>query len=1219
MLTPGFIAAHSHRLEDLTELTVQLLATYPLAPLEEDVILVQSNGIAQWLKQALASHTGIATMLEVTLPARLVWRAYRAVLGADIPRQSPYDKSRLRWRLMRLLPDLVTQHADFSALNAYIANDSDQRKLFQLSDKLADLFDQYQVYRADWLEAWGRGDAVLLHNGKSSPLSPEQRWQAVLWQALVQDIGAEQICSNRAALHQRFLAQAALLSAEGQRPAGIPPRIVVFGISSLPRQTLEVLHALKGLSQVVLCVHNPCKYHWADIVDGRELFKHYAKPRFQQKDQHQQSLINQAELHQFAQPLLASWGKQGRDYIRLLDEFDETAVKASAFSELRFDLFDEAPADTLLSQLQSDILHLRPVSESQALWPATADHSILFQRCHSPQREIEVLHDHLLAAFANDRTLQPRDVMVMVPDINNYAPYIDAVFGRLQKADPRFIPYTIADQGLRQRAPILQALELVLTAPQQRFAQSDVFDLLHIPAVQRRFAVNQEQVIRLQQWSIQAGARWGLNAQHRLALGLAHAFNENSWQFALDRMLYGYAVGAAAVSMGQQSLEQVGRWQQIEPFAEIAGIEAQAVGALAELIKLLQHYWQALAQSQSPAQWYQLLAELLDQLFLPSNDSEQLLLSRLRDALDDWLTSTDEAQFSGALRYNIVLDVWLAAVDEPNLQQRFMAGSVNFATLMPMRAIPFKRVCLLGMNDSDYPRSSQKADFDLMAQHYRPGDRSRREDDRYLFLEAMLSARQQLYISWVGMSAQDNSILPPSVLVGQLQDHLDAVWGKECSAKRTFSHRLQPFAADYFNAADPAYYSYASEWLAIYANKTITAEQLKAVNHPAHLAPVKLAPFIAEAAFSLADLAILLREPAQLLARRRLGVFLAAVDSSETDTEAFSVDGLTTWQIKDELIKLLLTKQADSHSDQARELVDNQLQRLRRRGNLPYQQGADEVLAQSKNAVLAIYQCYQKHCPAKAFSVKPQRYQLRFAIKGSAADYVLEDELAMLYQLAANQYVQLELKVNKVAEKKPRSIAYTWRNLVSGYLKHLFACAVLPDDSQVQTLIMGEDGVLTLSALAQASAKAELSRLMQGVSEALCWPLPIALSLAEEWYKNRNKQHKAEREATETGQRETGLENTELDNTGAESNENQQDLLCEALEKCYSGDEFTKGQRNELPYLARYYPDAPSMMAQGLVDYAQQLYLPFFTLLKAAMVEAVSDEHANHAAKGEAS
>lgn len=1200
MLTPGFIAAHSHRLEDLTDLTVQLLATYPLVPLEEEVILVQSNGIAQWLKQALASHTGIATMLEVTLPARLVWRAYRAVLGPDIPRQSPYDKSRLRWRLMRLLPDLMTQNPDFAALAAYVTNDEDQRKLFQLSDKLADLFDQYQVYRADWLDAWSSGELVLLHGATRTPLPAEQRWQAALWQALVQDVGAEQICSNRATLHQRFLQQAAKLTALGQRPAAIPPRIVVFGISSLPRQTLEVLHALKGLSQVVLCVHNPCKYHWADIVDGRELLNQYAKPRFADKAGANMHYVSQAELHQFAQPLLASWGKQGRDYIRLLDEFDETRSKAAAFSELRFDLFDEAPAQTLLAQLQSDILNLRPVAESQALWPAVTDRSISFQRCHSPQREVEVLQDQLLAAFAADPTLQPRDVMVMVPDINSYAPYIDAVFGRIAKADPRYIPYTIADQGLRQRSPMLQALDLVLTAPQQRFAQSDVFDLLQVPAIQRRFGVTQEQVLRLQQWSTAAGARWGLHEQHRLALGLQHAYDENSWQFALNRMLYGYAVGhdACSVQSTDNSTDNSAdnRWQQLEPFSEVAGIEAQAVGALAELITLLQHYWRALAISESPTNWHHLLAALLEQLFLASNDSEQLLLNRLRDTLDDWLNSTNEAEFTGALRYNIVLDVWLAAVDEPNLQQRFMAGSVNFATLMPMRAIPFKYVCLLGMNDNDYPRVSQKADFDLMAQYYRPGDRSRREDDRYLFLEAMLSARQQLYISWVGMSAQDNSEQPPSVLVGQLQDHLNTVWGANCSESLTTCHRLQPFAASYFNGAEPAYFSYAAEWLPVHS--AAAAQAVTSMAPPAGWQQARstlqptLTAFVAEAAFSLNDLAILLREPAQLLARRRLGVFLSKADGSHTDTETFTVDGLTSWQVKDELLQTLLTQQPDSMSEASPQLLEQQLQRLRRRGHLPYKHGADEVLAQSKAAVLALYQRYRLLCPGNSALIKPQSYSLGFG------DYHLEDELTELYHVSPDQYLQLELKVNKVVEQRPRSVIYTWRNIVSGYLKHLFACAVLAESSQVQTMILGEDGVLTLPALPKAKALAELQNLMQGLAKAMITPLPIALSLAEDWYKySRKQQQGAAREAHN---------DDKADDEADASNVTEQGYSLDALKARYLGDEFVDGELSKLPYLARYYPDAESLLQQGLSDYAQKLYLPFFSLIKAASVSALA-------------
>ncbi|MDP5460411.1 exodeoxyribonuclease V subunit gamma [Alishewanella sp. SMS8] len=1148
-LTPGFIAAHSHRLEALTDLVVQLVAQYPIAPLEEEVVLVQSNGIAQWLKQALASHTGIATMLEVTLPARLVWRAYRAVLGQAIPRQSPFDKSRLRWRLLRLLPALMQQHAEFAALQSYVAEDADQRKLFQLSDKLADLFDQYQVYRADWLDAWANCQATIWHRGKAEPLAADQQWQALLWQALVQDIGAEQICSNRATLHQRFLTEAAILTATGRKPAALPPRIVVFGISSLPRQTLEVLHALKGLCQVVLCVHNPCKYHWADIVDGRELLNQAAKPRFKEKQP--LTAVEQAELHQFAQPLLASWGKQGRDYIRLLDEFDETRAKAERFADLHFDLFDEDENDTLLTQLQSDILNLRPLAESQQGRQRQAtDQSLLFQSCHSPQREVEVLHDQLLAAFAADPSLQPRDIMVMVPDINHYAPYIDAVFGQLAREDKRFIPYTIADQGLRQRNPILQALELVLSAPQQRFTQSDVFDLLYVPAIQQRFAINQAQVVQLQQWSQAAGARWGLDAKQRQALGLDYSFNANSWQFALDRMLYGYAAG--------NQVEQP--WQQIEPYAEVAGIAAQAVGALANILQLLQHYWQALAQSQTPAQWHQLLQNLLDELFLAKADEEYLLLGRLRDTLDEWLSSTDEAEFHGDLRYNIVLDVWLSAVDEPNLQQRFMAGSVNFATLMPMRAIPFKRICLLGMNDQDYPRTSSKTDFDLMSYYTRPGDRSRREDDRYLFLEAMLSAREQFYISWVGQSAQDNSHLPPSVLVGQLQDHLNAVWGADCAAALTLNHRLQPFASSYFQAeADARYFSYAKEWLPLHQANTAAAA--------ATLTP--LPPYQAEAAFSLADLRILLREPAQMLARRRLGVYLERVEQAATDVEQFTADNLVAWQQRDLLLQQLLQAETNSMSIAPTLLLQQSITRLRQRGHLPYGHAADPVLADSEAAVLTIYEHFCKLRDTKR-PLSAERFSLSFE------GYQLEDELNSLYHVADGQLLQIELNVSKVANFKARSYELVWRNVIVAYLKHLFASAALPNQL-LSTVIIGEGSMLTLSPIAADEAKRQLAHLFKLLTEALSQPLPVALSLAEAWWKKSDK---------------------------------DQELTEQDLSKLYLGDDFIAGEQSKLGYLARFYTDAQSLLAANFVSYCQQFYQPMFALLQqgsATKLDAAQD------------
>lgn len=1146
-LTPGFIAAHSHRLEDLTDVAVKLMAAYPLSPLQEEAILVQSNGIAQWLKTDLAANTGIAAMLDVTLPARFVWRAYRAVLGDEIPRYSPYDKDRLRWRLMRLLPSLMENHADFASLKAYVAEDEDQRKLFQLSDKLADLMDQYQVYRAEWLDAWSQGADVLLHRGQEQDVPENQLWQPALWRALVDDIGRELICSNRAQLHRLFIERAQQLN---DCPEGIPARVIVFGISSLPRQTLEVLHALKGVCQVVLCVHNPCQYHWADIVDGRELFKKSLQARSRIKDP-QLALAKDEELHLHAQPLLASWGKQGRDYIHLLDEFDETRATENQFADLRFDLFDEIPPRNLLQQLQSDILHLRPLHETQAMWQgklAADDRSICFHRCHSPQREIEVLHDQLLAAFADDSELQPRDIMVMVPDINEYGPYINAVFGRLDKNDPRYIPFTVADQGQRHRNPVLLALESILSAPQQRFAFSDIFDLLHVPALQQRFSLRQADVDILQQWAEGAGARWGLHALHRQSLGLSISYEENSWIFALKRMLYGYAAGEIENSS----------WHEIEPYAEVTGLQARAAGALAALMHKLEYYWVELARMQKASEWYDLLQQLLDDLFFATEETDRLLLNRLHEALDTWQESVEEAKFDGDLRYNIVQDVWLATVDEGNLNQRFMAGSVNFATLMPMRAIPFKQVCLLGMNDSAYPRSVQKTDFDLMVGHYQPGDRSRREDDRYLFLEALLSARQQLYISWVGMSAQDNSELPPSVLVSQLQDHLNAGWSDkktEISENLTTQHRLQPFAQAYYSGEDNELFTYATEWSAIHSSGH---QNIKSTPMPV------LLPYQAEVPFALHELEILLKEPAQLLARKRLGVYLSDLTESNLDAEAFAVDGLSHWQLKHELLNLLL-QQAPADAEQASLLLDQHCLRVRKRGALPYGHGADEIENVSKESTLLVYEVVQSYISSGYQLCKPIPFTFE------EGDFSLADELNHIYQSSANpqQWLQMDVSVSKVVEKRPRSVRFTYRNLCRGWLRHLAASLVVPAGTTLQTVIVGIDGRLTLPPLAHDEAAKHLAIYGQWLQEALIKPLPVALSLAEIYWQLKQK---------------------------------KQDLNQEVLARALNGDTFTPGLASRLPYLTRHFKDAKELLDSGMVEYSERFYESLFLAFDGAEI-----------------
>src|SRR5690554_2563582 len=371
-IVPGLSILHANHPEDLRELVMAHLRNHPLRPLENEVFLVQSNGMAQWLRQRFAEDDGcgIAAAMDMQMPARFLWQAYRAVLGEEqVAAESPFDKARLTWRLLRLLPECL-EDPRFVSLRHYLADadTTDISKRFQLAERLADLFDQYQVYRADWLGDWAEGRDQIRHARDGiQPLEPADCWQPALWRALLQDVGQARLADSRAGIHPRFVSRLAELES---RPAGLPQRVIVFGISSLPAQTLEALAAIGRFSQVLLCVLNPCQHHWGNIVGDQDLLRHQYQR--QQRRPGSPLELDEHSLHQHAHPLLAAWGKQGRDYINLLDSHDDRASYEAQFQAInggRIDLFDEPDTAQLLGQLQSDILDLRPLAETREQWP----------------------------------------------------------------------------------------------------------------------------------------------------------------------------------------------------------------------------------------------------------------------------------------------------------------------------------------------------------------------------------------------------------------------------------------------------------------------------------------------------------------------------------------------------------------------------------------------------------------------------------------------------------------------------------------------------------------------------------------------------------------------------------------------------------------------------------------------------------------------------------
>jgi len=1048
-IQPGLLVLHGNRLELLKDAVFQWLEQAPLGPLEEEVFLVQSNGTAEWLKAQWAQRSGICAAVRTELPARFVWRSYRAVLGAaDAPAQSPLDKAPLRWRLLQQLPGLVVQ-SGFEALAGYLAGGGIERRL-QLAGALADVLDQYQVYRADWLRAWAAGHEVLIDaRGQASPMPADQAWQARLWRALVEAVPEGGRAAARPEVHARFVAVLRAGQAPQQR---LPRRVVVFGLAHLPLQTLEALTTLAAHTQVLIAAPNPCRFHWSDIIDGREWFASITRRQRLRGTQDPAALplhVAQPQAH----PLLAAWGRQGRDFMRLLDEHEAVLP--------RVELFDDAAPTTLLQTVQAAVRDLLPLDEHpRALGLAPpVDKSIVFHLAHSAQREVEVLHEqllHLLAHPPGDTPLAPRQIVVMVPDLAPFEAAIRAVFDQYASSDARHIPYAIADLSPRGREPLLLILEWLLQAPEPRCTASELRELLALPALARRFGLSAEDLPRIEGWLHGSGLRWGLDAAHREALGLGAAGAWNTWQFAIQRMLLGYASGVAQP------------FDAVAPYAEVGGLEAALAGSLAQLFERLQAWWQDARQLRHPSAWAERLRRLLAELFDAREERERLLLAALDEALLRWLDDCQRAGFDASVPLAVARTAWLDALDEPTLTQRFTAGGVTFCTLMPMRAIPFEVVCLLGMNEGDYPRRMPRMDFDLMHTPglRRPGDRAARDDDRYLLLEALLSARRLLYVSWCGRSVRDHSAQPPSVLVGELRDYLDAGFGEGLSERLSTEHPLQPFSRRYFEpgAAERGWISYAREWL--------PAHQAPPAVRVAQALPFDVQPLLP---LTVARLANFLKNPVRHHYRERLGVRFDEIDPGLADEESFGLGALEESQLIGHLLNT--AQQSTAPLAQA-------AQRLQGEGALPLGAAGDwtrEQLLSAATPMHAAWLAWRSRCPDDSPALP-----LRFAHGALALDDWLDG-----LRLGPEGLVQAELRASRLLGRDGKSLR--GHKLVDAWVLALVAAAC---GHTVQGCLIGSDAGVPWSLPDAARASDHLHDLIEFWFTGLQQPLPVACKTA---------------------------------------------------------------------------------------------------------------------------
>jgi exodeoxyribonuclease V gamma subunit len=931
-----------HRAERADHLVHALgvLLSNPLPdPFATEIVSVPTPGVERWLSQRLAARLGtrpgrsdgVCAAVDFCSPGRLVARVL-AVTGATADEEDPWRPDRMVWPLLRVLDEsrdqpwarLLWSHLDGRA-----------GRRWSVARHQAELFAAYAVSRPAMLQAWSAYRDV---DPAGQLLGPDRAWQPELWRQLRAVVDAPPPTDRVAAAAEALRDRPGVVD--------LPNRLSVFGATRLEPDLVAVLAALAASREVHLWLPAPSPALWRKVAEhleraGAPVSRRRAADRTEELVAHR---------------LLAYLGRDAREL--------QLSLAASGA-----DLTDDhlapppgPPPATLLRQLQADIAAdspPRPVADRPVLDPA--DRSVVLHAAHGPDRQVEVLREVLVGLLADDPSLEPRDIVVMCPDIEAFAPLIAAAFG-LDTAEAEAehpghrLRVRLADRSLRQLNPLLAVISRLVRLADGRMPASAILDLCATAPVARKFSFTADEQDRLQDLIARAGVRWGLDAERRDHFGLAD-FGQNTWAAGLDRLLLGVAMDESEQRFLGTAL----------PMDDVDSSDVDLIGRLAELVSRIRTLTDACRQSRPLTGWVELFKSALELLTeVPPADRWQLShayaeLSRLAEAAD--LTS------SPALALPDIADLLADAFRGRASRANFRTGTLTVASLLPMRAVPHRVVCLLGLDDGTFPRHRRPDGDDITEGDPWVGDHDPRSEDRQLLLDAIMAAEERLLVVYAGADPRSGADIPPAVPIGELLDTLDLTARttdrRAVRGQVTVRHPLQPFDPRNFEpgrlgTAEPLSFDRG-------ALRGVRAVSARRPPPPAIFDRVPLPETADPGLAGLADLLRFFAHPVRALLRERGGVYLREDEEQPDEQIPAALQGLERWSVGDRMLRL--------------HLQGHDLSRLRdaewRRGAIPPRMLGARVLGQLIEEVEEV-----AAMAAEFVAVDPERHEVDVLLPG---------------------------------------------------------------------------------------------------------------------------------------------------------------------------------------------------------------------------------------------
>ena len=858
------------RADLLADALAELLKTPLPDPFSGELVLVPARGIERWLSQRLSHHLGdgghgdgVCAGVEFRTPHALV----AEVTGTRD--DDPWAPDVLVWPLLEVLDE----HAGepwCATLDHHLGRgvDGEEGELrrgrrYAVARRLAGLFASYATQRPGLLAQWEQGDDA---DGAGRPIAPDLLWQPELWRHLTAAVAAPTPNER----HAQVLA--ALES--GPDSSRLPARLSLFGHTRIAATEAQLLGGLGRHRDVHLWLPHPSEELWQRLTD-------LDGPVIRSDD-----VSHERATH----PLLASLGRDVRELQRTLQTVVDVVEPALAtppsasnlLGWLQHDIASNATTDAILSGAGQRSLD-------------AADRSVQVHACHGPSRQVEVLREALLGLLADDPTLEPRDILVMCPDIEAFAPLVEAAFGLGSVATAtgqsttwhpgHRLQVRLADRALTQTNPLLAVASVLLDLADGRAEASRVLDLVAVEPVRRRFGLSDDDLDTITTWVEQAGIRWAYDAEHRSPFGLQQ-YVQNTWRFGLDRVLAGVAVS-----------DDAERWIGTTlPLDDVGSTSIDLAGRLAELIDRLRNITDRLSGTHPVDHWLDTLRDGIASLTdVPWGEEWQM------GQVQRELAGLAAAATTAELRLPDLRSLMAERLAGRPTRANFRSGSLTVCTMVPMRSVPHRVVCLLGLDDGVFPRATVVDGDDVLARTALTGERDPRSEDRQLLLDAVLAATEHLVVTYTGADETTGRPRPPAVPLGELLDALDvtATGGKEHALWR---HPLQPFDRRNLVAGDvhPSL-PFSFDPAALAGAKAAAGERHQPVGFLGGPLAEEKAPDV-----DLAALTAFMRHPVRQFFRRRLDVTLPDEGTEVQDGLPVDVDNLSLWAVGERLLRDVL-------------------------------------------------------------------------------------------------------------------------------------------------------------------------------------------------------------------------------------------------------------------------------------------------------------------------